>query len=68
MLSGKPVKIRDIRSEDLNPGLVEYEMNLLKLVEQISNGSVIDINISGTQIRFTPGVITNNNGDEVVLR
>lgn len=68
MLSGKPVKIRDIRSEDLNPGLVEYEMNLLKLVEQISNGSVIDINISGTQIRFTPGVITNNNGDEVTLR
>lgn len=60
------MKISEIRSHDLDPGINEYEMNLLKLVEQVTNGSIIDINVSGTQIRFTPGVITNNNGDEVV--
>ncbi|CAI2369953.1 unnamed protein product [Moneuplotes crassus] len=65
ILSGKPVKISEIRSEDLDPGVNEYEMNLLKLIEKVTNGSIIDINVSGTQIRFTPGVITNNNGDEV---
>jgi len=59
--------VNNIRSEDLDPGLVAYEMNLLKLVEQISNGCIIDINVSGTQVRFTPGVITNNNGDEVLM-
>lgn len=67
ILSGTPVKISHIRSEDLEPGLVPYEIQLLKLIDKITNGSIADINVSGTQIRFTPGVITNNNGDEVVM-
>ena len=47
ILSGKPVKISSIRTEDLDPGLVYYEMQLLKLVEQLTNGSIIDINVTG---------------------
>jgi len=62
------VKISQIRHEDLEPGINEYEMKILKLIEQITNGSIIDINVSGTKISFTPGVITNNNGDEVYHR
>ena len=39
-------------------------MRLLKLVEIVTNGSIIDINVTGTQVKFTPGIITNNNGEE----
>lgn len=67
ILSGKPVKISNIRTEDLDPGLIYHEMQLLRLVEQVTNGSIIDINVTGTQIRFTPGVITNNDGLTVRL-
>ena len=67
-LSGKPVKISEIRTDELNPGITEYEMRLFKLIEIITNGSLIDINVTGTQVRFTPGIITNNNGEEFVFR
>jgi len=46
-LSGKTVKIDSIRSEDENPGLRDFEIQFLKLVERVTNGSVIDINYTG---------------------
>ena len=47
ILSGKAVKITNIRADDVDPGLVYYEMQLLKLAEQLTNGSIIDINVTG---------------------
>lgn len=65
MLSGKPVQIVDIRSNDDAPGLREYEVSLIRLLDKVSNGTDIDINKSGTAVSFRPGllhggVITHN--------
>ncbi|KAI0082812.1 18S rRNA biogenesis protein [Panus rudis PR-1116 ss-1] len=57
ILSGKPVKIDKIRSDDKNPGLRDYEVSLLRLLERVTNGTVIEISVTGTAILLKPGVI-----------
>lgn len=58
ILSGKAVQIVDIRSDDDDePGLRGYEVSLIRLFDKISNGSVIDINKSGTSVYFKPGLL-----------
>ena len=60
LLSHRPLLIRNIRADDLeNPGLKDYEANFLRLIDQITNGSRMEINNTGTQIRFQPGVDVN---------
>eukprot|EP01112_Ceratiomyxa_fruticulosa_P012093 TRINITY_DN3332_c0_g2_i1.p1 TRINITY_DN3332_c0_g2~~TRINITY_DN3332_c0_g2_i1.p1 ORF type:complete len:422 (-),score=68.49 TRINITY_DN3332_c0_g2_i1:38-1120(-) len=56
-LSGRSVKITDIRSDDEKPGLRDYEASFLRLVEKITNGSTIQINETGTAIKYIPGLI-----------
>ena len=67
-LSGRPVKITSIRSNDTNPGLkgrknamyasvplelmldcgsADYEVSLLRLLEKVTNGTVIEISYTG---------------------
>jgi len=56
LLSHKTLLIRNIRAKDVdNPGLKEYEASFLRLIDQITNGSQIEINSTGTQLRFKPG-------------
>lgn len=57
ILSGKPVKIDKIRPDDKNPGLRDYEVSLLRLLERVTNGTVIEISVTGTAILVKPGVI-----------
>ncbi|KIM48930.1 hypothetical protein M413DRAFT_59937 [Hebeloma cylindrosporum] len=57
ILSGKHVRIDKIRSEDKNPGLRDYEISLLRLLEKVSNGTVIEISVTGTAILLKPGII-----------
>ncbi|KAL1669239.1 RNA 3'-terminal phosphate cyclase/enolpyruvate transferase [Schizophyllum commune] len=57
ILSGKPVKIDKIRPEDKNPGLRDYEISLLRLLEKLTNGTVIEISVTGTAILLKPGII-----------
>ncbi|KAF9526968.1 18S rRNA biogenesis protein [Crepidotus variabilis] len=57
ILSGKPVRIDKIRSEDKNPGLKDYEISLLRLLEKLTNGIEIEISVTGTAILLRPGVI-----------
>lgn len=57
-LSGKTLRIDDIRAEDTNPGLRDHEVSLLRLLEKITNGCVIEINETGTSLRYRPGLIT----------
>ena len=40
------------------PGLRDYEVSLLKLVEKVTNGSTIVINETGTAVHFSPGQLT----------
>lgn len=57
VLSGKPIKIEKIRSDDLNPGLKDFEVSFLRLVEAVTNGSSIEISYTGTTVIFKPGII-----------
>ena len=41
---------------------MDYELSLLKLIEKITNGSVVNINKTGTRIIFRPGIIDCNDG------
>ncbi|RKP06755.1 RNA 3'-terminal phosphate cyclase/enolpyruvate transferase [Thamnocephalis sphaerospora] len=56
-LSGRPVRIDRIRSEDDNPGLRDCEAGFLRLMEKVTNGSAIEISYTGTTVVFKPGVI-----------
>ena len=46
-LSGRPIRIDDIRAADQEPGLNAAEASLLRLIEKISNGCSIEINETG---------------------
>ena len=64
-LLNKPIRISEIRSESINPGLTKYEISFLKLISLISNGTEIKINQTGTSFTLNPGTITNNYGDNI---
>ncbi|TFY66143.1 hypothetical protein EVG20_g4948 [Dentipellis fragilis] len=57
ILSGKPLKIDKIRPDDKNPGLRDFEISLLRLLEKVTNGTVFEISLTGTAILVRPGVI-----------
>ncbi|XP_074642675.1 RNA 3'-terminal phosphate cyclase-like protein [Tubulanus polymorphus] len=59
-LSGKPVKIRKIRHKDDSPGLQEFEASLLRLLDKVTNGTVIEINETGTTLYFQPGLLVGD--------
>lgn len=56
-LSGKPIKIIKIRSNELNPGLKDHEVSFLRLLESVTNGAHIEISYTGTTIIYRPGLI-----------
>lgn len=56
-LSGTAVRIEDIRADDTSPGLRNYEVSFLRLMEKVSDGCVVEINETGTKLRFKPGVL-----------
>ncbi|XP_024397674.1 probable RNA 3'-terminal phosphate cyclase-like protein [Physcomitrium patens] len=56
-LAGATLRIDDIRAEDSRPGLRDYEASFLRLLEKVSNGCSVEINETGTKIRYKPGVL-----------
>jgi RNA 3'-terminal phosphate cyclase-like protein len=48
-------KIRENHPEF--PGLQDYEANFLRLIEAITDGTKIEINETGTILRFKPGIL-----------
>ena len=50
LLLNRAIKISDIRSDSINPGLTSYEINFLHLISSITNGKIIYINNTGTNI------------------
>ncbi|KAI6132116.1 18S rRNA biogenesis protein [Pisolithus croceorrhizus] len=40
------VRIEKVRSEDENPGLTDYEVSLLRLLEKVTNGTVVEISVT----------------------
>jgi hypothetical protein len=57
ILSGKSIRIDGIRSDDVSVGLREYEINLLRLVEKVTNGTTIEISVTGTSFLLHPGLL-----------
>ncbi|OWT38554.1 18S rRNA biogenesis protein RCL1 [Cryptococcus neoformans] len=57
ILSGKSIRIDGIRSDDVHVGLRDYEVNLLRLVEKVTNGSTIEISVTGTSFILHPGLL-----------
>jgi RNA 3'-terminal phosphate cyclase-like protein len=58
-ISGKAIKIIDIRSN--SGGIQEFEVNLIRLIDKLTNGTVIKLHPSGTEISFTPGILYGGN-------
>lgn len=56
-LSGRSIRITKIRDQDLNPGLREYEASFIRLMDQITNGSRIEVNQTGTRLTYQPGLL-----------
>jgi RNA 3'-terminal phosphate cyclase-like protein len=56
-LSGKSLKITKIRENDADPGLVECEMNLLRMIELLTNGTTVKVNETGTVLFYQPGML-----------
>lgn len=60
ILSHRPIIIRNIHNTDMDIdhiGLRTYEISYLRLLDQITNGTQIEINTTGTQLRFIPGIL-----------
>lgn len=51
------MEINDIRSSDDEPGMREYEINLIRLIDKITNGTAIEVNETGTSLFFRPGLL-----------
>ncbi|KAJ2084330.1 hypothetical protein H4R24_000123 [Coemansia sp. RSA 988] len=58
LLSQRAVRIDAIRAEDTDPGLQDYEISLLRLLEKATNGTRIVISPTGTSVVLRPGMIT----------
>lgn len=47
VLTGKAISISNIRASDNEPGLREYEVNLLRLLDKMTNGTWLEVNETG---------------------
>lgn len=47
LLSGTPIKIFNIRPFDDSPGITDFEVKLISIIENITNGTVVQINLTG---------------------
>ncbi|KAF4695764.1 rRNA-processing endoribonuclease [Perkinsus olseni] len=54
-LTRRPVRVTDIRTQAENPGLQDFEANLLRLLDTITNGTNITVSETGTSLYFSPG-------------
>ncbi|XP_011499814.1 PREDICTED: RNA 3'-terminal phosphate cyclase-like protein [Ceratosolen solmsi marchali] len=62
-LAGKPVRITCIRPADNDPGLREYEISFVRLLDKITNGSRIELNETGTSLYYSPGLLVGGQLD-----
>ncbi|XP_063364507.1 probable RNA 3'-terminal phosphate cyclase-like protein [Cydia amplana] len=56
-LSGRSVRIEDIRSSHDDPGLREYEVSLIRLLDKVTNGTRVELSETGTSVFYQPGIL-----------
>ncbi|KAG9245708.1 RNA 3'-terminal phosphate cyclase/enolpyruvate transferase [Calycina marina] len=56
-LTGKPIRVSQIRSTSTTPGLAPHEVSFLRLLDSITNGSRATFSHTGTMFHYEPGLI-----------
>ncbi|PIN10061.1 RNA 3'-terminal phosphate cyclase [Handroanthus impetiginosus] len=56
-LSSTPILIDDIRADASWPGLRPHEVSFLRLLEKVSDDCVVEINETGTKLKYKPGIV-----------
>ncbi|OIW20645.1 hypothetical protein TanjilG_18583 [Lupinus angustifolius] len=56
-LSSTPILIEDIRTDETWPGLHKHEISLLRLFETVTDDCHVEINETGTKVKYKPGII-----------
>ncbi|XP_020517423.1 probable RNA 3'-terminal phosphate cyclase-like protein isoform X2 [Amborella trichopoda] len=56
-VSVTPIVIEEIRVDDSSPGLKPHEVSFLRLIEEISDDCSVEINETGTKLRYKPGIL-----------
>lgn len=57
-VSRRPLIVKDILSEDENLGETSApEANLLRLLDRVTSGSHLEINETGTKLKYQPGIV-----------
>ncbi|KAL8774717.1 MAG: hypothetical protein Q9209_000656 [Squamulea sp. 1 TL-2023] len=60
-LNGRPIRISQIRpSSPSSLGVAPHEVSLLRLLEAVTNGSTIEVSMTGTTVNYRPGLITGS--------
>lgn len=60
-LTGRPVRIDNIRPASTStPGLAPHEVSFIRLLEAITNGSVIEFSMTGTTVLYRPGLLSGS--------
>lgn len=60
-LTGRPIRVSGIRSSSpTNPGLAPHEVSFLRLLDTLTNGTIIEFSITGTTLVYKPGLITGS--------
>ncbi|CAH8315253.1 unnamed protein product [Eruca vesicaria subsp. sativa] len=52
-----PIIIDEICADDMIHGLLHHEMSLLRLFETVSDDCVVEVNETGTRLKYKPGII-----------
>jgi len=56
-ITSKSFRISNIRTRDDDPGLQEAEAGFVRLLDKLTNGSKVEVNETGTQLTYQPGVL-----------
>ncbi|KAF3433779.1 hypothetical protein FNV43_RR24882 [Rhamnella rubrinervis] len=56
-LSSTPILVEDIRADETWPGLRPHEVSFLRLLEKLCDDCVVEINETGTKLKYKPGIV-----------
>lgn len=62
-LAGRTVRFDAVRADDsAAPGLSPAEISFVRLLDKLTHGSAVEINETGTTLRYRPGVLVGHAG------
>jgi len=64
MLTSRPVHLTRINQRDQVPGIRDYEVNFINMLNSICSGNEMVLSKKGDTLKFYPGIIMNNDTKE----